>query len=145
MIGQTVSHYRILEKLGEGGMGIVYRAEDLKLDRLVALKFLPQQITVSEEDKARFLQEARAASAVMHPNVCVIHDIDETADNQLFIVMDCYEGETLKQKIERGPLEIEDATDLVIEAAQGLQKAHEKGIVHRDIKPANIVINPIVR
>jgi serine/threonine protein kinase len=138
MIGQTISHYKILEKLGEGGMGVVYKAHDTKLDRLVALKFLPQQITVSEEDKARFLQEARAASAVMHPNVCVIYDIAEH-DKQQFIVMEYVDGKTLRQIV---PVEkTQMAIDYAIQIGEALQEAHSKGIVHRDIKTDNIMVN----
>jgi serine/threonine protein kinase len=141
MIEKTIFHYKILEKLGGGGMGIVYKAQDLKLDRLVALKFLPPDLTRDEEAKERFIHEAKAASALQHNNICSIHDIDETTDGQMFMVMDCYEGETLKDRIGRGPLKIEDTLDLAIQIAGGLQEAHEKGIVHRDIKPANIHIS----
>jgi len=140
MIGQTISHYKILEKLGEGGMGVVYKAEDTKLKRTVALKFLPPELTRDEEAKKRFIHEAQAASALQHTNICTIHDIDETPDGQMFIVMDCYEGETLKEKVQRGPLKMEEALDIAIQVSEGLQEAHEKEIVHRDIKPANIVI-----
>ena len=140
MIGKTISHYKILEKLGEGGMGVVYKAEDLKLDRPVALKFLPRELTGDPEAKQRFVHEAKAASALQHNNICVVHDIDETSDGQMFISMEHLEGETLKNKIERGPLKIEDAIGIAIQVAQGLAKAHEHGIVHRDIKPANIMI-----
>ena len=140
MIGHTVSHYKILEKLGGGGMGVVYKAEDLKLRRTVALKFLPPDLTRDQEAKERFIHEAQAASALQHNNICAIHDIDETPDGQLFIVMDCYEGETLKQKIERGLLPIDQAVAIAIQVAQGLCRAHEAGIVHRDIKPANIML-----
>jgi len=140
MIGETVSHYRIVEKLGEGGMGVVYKAEDTKLKRTVALKFLPPDLTRDEEAKRRFIHEAQAASALQHNNICNIHDIDETPDGQMFIVMDLYEGETLKKKIERGSLKIEETTDLAIQIVQGLAEAHQHGIVHRDIKPANILI-----
>jgi serine/threonine protein kinase/Tfp pilus assembly protein PilF len=139
MIGQTVSHYKILEKLGGGGMGVVYKAQDTRLDRPVALKFLPPDLTRDPEAKERFIHEAKAASALQHANICTIHDIEEH-DGQLFIVMDCYEGETLKKRIDRGLLKIEEALDIAVQIAQGLQKAHEKGIVHRDIKPANILI-----
>jgi serine/threonine protein kinase len=140
MIGQTVSHYKILEKLGSGGMGVVYKAEDTKLHRTVALKFLPPELTRDEEAKHRFIHEAQAASSLQHNNVCNIHDIDETADGQIFICMDYYEGETLKEKISGGPLKIDDAINITIQISEGLQKAHEKGIIHRDIKPANIYI-----
>jgi len=140
MIGKTISHYKILEKLGGGGMGVVYKAEDTKLKRTVALKFLPPELTRDPEAKQRFVQEAQAASSLDHPNICTIHEIDETEDGQMFICMACYEGETLKKKIERGPLKLEDAVDIAIQVAQGLTKAHSQGIVHRDIKPANIFI-----
>jgi eukaryotic-like serine/threonine-protein kinase len=140
MVGQAVSHYRILEYLGGGGMGVVYKAQDLKLDRLVALKFLPPDLTRDAEAKQRFIHEAKAASAFDHPNICNVHDIGETDDGQLFIVMAYYEGETLKKRIERGPVTIEEAVNISVQVAQGLAKAHEHGIVHRDIKPANIMI-----
>ena len=140
MLGKTISHYRIIEKLGEGGMGVVYKAEDTKLKRVVALKFLPPELTSEPEAKARFIQEAQAASALDHPNICNIHEIDETAEGRLFIAMACYEGESLKAKIERGPLKLDNALDIAVQIAQGLAKAHEGKIVHRDIKPANILI-----
>ena len=140
MIGTTISHYKILEKLGGGGMGVVYKAQDLKLDRQVALKFLPPDLTRDPEAKERFVHEAKAASALDHNNICNIHEIDETPDGQLFIVMGYYEGETLKKKIERGPLKIDEATDIAIQIAQGLEEAHKHQIVHRDIKPANVLI-----
>jgi serine/threonine protein kinase/tetratricopeptide (TPR) repeat protein len=140
MIGRTISHYRIVEKLGEGGMGVVYKAEDTRLHRIVALKFLPPELTRDAAAKERFIQEAQAASALEHPNICNVHEIDETTDGQTFIAMACYEGESLKAKIERGPLGIEEALDVASQVAQGLAKAHNRGIVHRDIKPANILI-----
>jgi serine/threonine-protein kinase len=140
MIGTTIAHYEILEKLGEGGMGVVYRAEDTRLKRIVALKFLPRELTRDPEAKERFIQEAQAASSLDHPNICDIHDIGETDDGQLFIVMTCYEGETLKSRIAKGQLRIDEAVDLAIQISQGLQKAHEQGIVHRDIKSANVMI-----
>ena len=140
MIGPTISHYEILEKLGEGGMGVVYKAHDTKLDRDVALKFLPRKCTRDREAKERFVREAQAASSLDHPNICDIHDIGETDDGQLFIVMTCYEGETLKSRIGKGQLRIEEAVDLAIQMARGLQKAHGQGIVHRDIKSANVII-----
>jgi serine/threonine protein kinase len=137
MIGQTISHYKILSKLGEGGMGVVYKAEDLKLGRSVALKFLTSSI-VDDKTRQRFVHEARAASALEHPNICSIHEIDESPDGQMFIVMPCYEGESLAAKIERGPLKLDEAAEIAIQVASGLSKAHEKGIIHRDIKPGNI-------
>jgi serine/threonine protein kinase len=140
MIGKTISHYRILEKLGEGGMGVVYKAEDSKLGRTVALKFLSPDLTRDAEAKARFVQEAQAASALDHPNICNVHEIDETSDGQTFIAMACYDGESLKAKIERGPLKVEDALEITSQVAHGLAKAHGQGITHRDIKPANILI-----
>jgi TolB-like protein/Flp pilus assembly protein TadD len=140
MIGKTFSHYRILEKLGEGGMGIVYKAEDTKLKRAVALKFLPSELTRDAESKERFIQEAQAASALDHQNICNIHEIDETSEDQLFICMAYYEGETLKEKIGRGPLDAHEAIRIAMQVGQGLAKAHSHGIVHRDIKPANIIV-----
>lgn len=140
MVGKTISHYKILEKLGEGGMGVVYKAHDLKLDRDVAIKFLSASHTPTELDKTRFIHEARAASALEHQNICTIHEIDETPDGQLFLVMPCYEGTSLNEKIEKGPLSISEAIDIAIQIADGLQAANEKGIVHRDIKSSNIFI-----
>ena len=140
MIGQTVSHYRILEKLGEGGMGIVYKGQDLRLERLVALKFLPPHVSPDEEAKIRFIREAKAASAQDHPNIGTIYEIADTEDGQMFIVMAYYEGETLKQKIERGALPIKQAVDIAAQIAQGLAKAHSQQIVHRDIKPGNVLV-----
>ena len=138
MIGKTVSHYKILSKLGEGGMGVVYKAEDLKLHRFVALKFLPHSAS-DDQTRERFVHEAQSASSLEHPNICSIHEIDETPEGQMFIVMPCYEGESLATKIERGPLKLNEALDIAIQVASGLSKAHEKGIVHRDIKPGNII------
>ncbi len=140
MIGKTISHYEILEKLGEGGMGVVYKARDTKLDRTVALKFLPSHLGADETEKQRFLNEAKAASALDHSNICAIHSIEETGDGNLFIVMAHYEGMSLKERIEQGPLPLQDVVNYTIQISSGLQKAHEKGIVHRDLKPANIFI-----
>jgi serine/threonine-protein kinase len=140
MIGKTISHYKIIEKLGTGGMGIVYKAQDLKLDRFVALKFLPPHLTSSEDEKQRFIHEAKAASSLDHNNICAIHEIDETEDGQLFISMAYYEGETLDKKIKEKPLPIDEAIGIVLQIAQGLATAHEREIVHRDIKPANIML-----
>ncbi len=140
MIGKTISHYKILEKLGEGGMGVVYKAQDTNLDRYVALKFLPPYISGDEEGKKRFIYEAKTASALDHVNICTIHEIGETKDGQLFTTMGYYDGETLKQKIARGPLKIHEAVEIAIQVAQGLSRAHESDIIHRDIKPANIMI-----
>ncbi|MCZ6776598.1 MAG: protein kinase, partial [Ignavibacteria bacterium] len=140
MVGRTISHYKILEKLGEGGMGTVYKAQDLKLDRSVALKFLPSYLSQAEEEKKRFVHEAKAASALDHPNICTIHEIDQTEDGQMFIAMACYEGKTVKEKIEHGPPPLDQAIDITIQVAQGLAKAHSQGIIHRDLKPANIMV-----
>jgi len=140
MIGQKISHYEILEKLGEGGMGVVYKAHDSKLDRTVALKFLSSHISDDDMEKQRFIREARSASALDHNNICTVHSIEETDDGQIFIVMVYYEGMSLKQKIEQGLLPLKDCVNYAIQIASGLQKSHEKGIVHRDLKPANIFI-----
>src|SRR5574342_512729 len=121
-------------------MGVVYKAEDTKLQRLVAIKFLPQDLTRNAEAKQRFIQEARTASALDHHNICTIHEFDETADGQLFIVMAYYDQESLKSRIERGPLPPAEAMDIARQVAEGLKKAHSKGIVHRDIKPSNMMI-----
>jgi len=139
MIGKTISHYKIIEKLGEGGMGVVYRAEDTKLKRTVALKFLPQDLTRDADAKARFIREAQAAAALNHPNICTIHEVGEH-DGQSFIAMELVEGQSLKERIDRGPLPIDDAVTFAIQAGEGLGEAHEKGIVHRDIKPGNIML-----
>ena len=140
MIGETISHYTILERLGGGGMGVVYKAEDTRLKRFVALKFLPPELTRDAAAKERFEQEARTASALDHPNVCTIHEIDETADGQVFICMAFYDGESLKSRLARGPLSIEDTLTIAIQTAEGFNQAHEHGIVHRDIKPANVML-----
>src|SRR5438552_3296654 len=140
MIGETISHYRITEKLGAGGMGIVYKAQDLQLERFVALKFLPHDLALSESDRDRFLREARSASALDHPNIGVIHGIDKTVDGQLFIVMAYYEGQTLSQELSGGPLALRQVMDWACQIAAGLAAAHARNIVHRDIKPSNIII-----
>lgn len=140
MLEKTISHYHIKEKIGGGGMGVVYKADDTKLHRSVALKFLPASFSFDEEAKKRFIYEAQAASSIQHNNICNIHDIDETEDGQLFICMDFYNGETLKHKIQKGPLKINTAVDISIQTAQGLLKVHEQKIIHRDIKPANIFV-----
>ncbi|TFH42259.1 MAG: serine/threonine protein kinase, partial [ANME-2 cluster archaeon] len=140
MIGKTILHYKILEKLGEGGMGVVYKAEDIKLERIVALKFLPPHMLANKEAEQRFISEAKAASSLEHNNICAIHEISETEDGQLFIAMSYLEGKTLREKIDTSPLKVDEAISIAIQTAEGLKLAHEKGIVHRDIKPANIMI-----
>ena len=139
MIGKTISHFKIIEKLGEGGMGVVYKAEDSKLERDVAIKFLPRHISANSEERERFKIEAKAAAALNHPNIAHIYAIEET-DNEMFIVMELIEGMELKEKIKTGPTNIEEATNIAVQIAQGLQAAHKKGIIHRDIKSSNIMI-----
>jgi len=139
MIGTTVSHYKILEKIGEGGMGVVYKTEGTKLKRTVALKFLPLEMMRDQEAKERFIQEAQAAAALNHPNICTVYEIDE-ADGHNFIAMEYIEGHSLKEKISSGPIGIDEALDIIGQISEGLREAHANGIVHRDIKPANIML-----
>ena len=138
--GSTLGPYDIRAELGHGGMGVVYTAHDPRLKRQVAIKLLTADLTRDETAKQRFLQEAQAASALDHPNICTIFEINETPDGQLYLVMAYYEGETLKQRIEQGSLGVDDAIDIATQVGQGLAEAHGAGIVHRDIKPANLLI-----
>jgi class 3 adenylate cyclase len=140
MNGRTVSHYEIIDKLSDGGMGVVYRAHDTRLDRTVALKFLLPQFSYSDVAERRFVIEAKAAAALDHPNICTIHEIGETRDGQLFIAMPLYDGESLKAKLARGPIAPADAVEYTRQVCNGLGKAHGRGIVHRDIKPANVLV-----
>jgi len=138
--GERIGDFQILGKLGAGGMGVVYKATDLRLERTVALKFLPAELSVEENEKALLVREAKAASALDHNNIGVIHGLEETADGKLFIVMGFYDGETLAAKIRRGPLKLAETLDIAIQVARGLSEAHARHIVHRDIKPSNIII-----
>ena len=140
MIGRTISHYRIQARLGGGGMGIVYKAEDTRLQRPVALKFLPMDLTRNADAHARFIQEARAASALEHPNICTVYDIGESPEGDSFICMAYCDGVTLKRRLQGGPLPLATAVALAEQICSGLATAHEHGIVHRDIKPANVMV-----
>ena len=140
MIGKIFASFEVVEKIGGGGMGVVYKARDFQLGRFVALKFLPAELQTDQVTKARFIQEARAVSTLDHPNICTIYQVGETEDGQMYIAMGYYQGETVDMKIARGPVKIEEAVDIAAQTAAGLAKAHEGGITHRDIKPANILV-----
>ncbi|MHC4310639.1 MAG: protein kinase domain-containing protein, partial [Planctomycetota bacterium] len=140
MVGKQILHYRVLEKLAQGGVGHVYKAEDTRLQRTVALKFLSQQFSQDISARKRFMQEARAVSALEHPNICVIYDIEETEDGDVFISMPCYKGQSLRQKIDAGPLELSEAFNIIKQIGTGLAQAHKLNIIHRDIKPENIIV-----
>ena len=139
-IGRTISHYTILDRIGAGGMGVVYKALDSKLDRVVAVKFLPPHLGHDETARARFIAEAKAASALDHPNIATIFEIDEGPDIGLFIVMAYYPGESLSERIQKGPLPVPVALDFAVQIGEGLAEAHEHDIVHRDVKPGNIMV-----
>lgn len=142
MAGRRVTHYEVLERLGSGGMGVVYKARDTRLDRTVAIKFLPPELTRDPEAKARFVHEAQASSSLDHPAICTVHEIDESEDGHLFIVMAFVPGETLRQRVARRPLPLSEAIHIAEQVAEGLAHAHAQGIVHRDIKPANVIVTP---
>src|SRR5512136_3057616 len=139
MIGKTLGHYRIIEKLGAGGMGVVYRAEDKTLDRQVAIKVLPEAFTGDPERLARFAREAKLLASLNHPNIAAIHGLEE-AEGKRFLVLELVEGETLAQRLSKGPLPVEEALGVCRQIAEGLEAAHEKGVIHRDLKPANVMI-----
>ncbi len=139
MLGRTISHYRVLDKLGSGGMGVVYRAEDMRLGREVALKTLPPEVASDPQMVERLVREARSASSLNHPNICTIHEVDE-ADGHHFITMELLEGHTLRERIAEGPLASNEIVRIGIQVADALDAAHKKGIVHRDIKPANVFL-----
>src|SRR5688572_23684911 len=141
LTGREVSHFRVLEPLGSGGMGVVYRAEDLRLHRTVALKFIRPDYTIDDTATARFLREARSVAALDHPNICTVHEVGESEDGQLFLAMSYYTGETLRERLTtRGPLPPSEALDIAAQIARGLAAAHAAGIVHRDLKPANVML-----
>ena len=141
MIGKTIAHYRILEEIGQGGLGVVYKAEDTRLKRTVALKFLKLAALGSEEHKTRFTREAQAAAALSHPSICTVYEIGEY-EGKAYIAMAYIDGEVLDKRVSGGPLTLEDTLSIAIQVGEGLQEAHEQGIVHRDIKSGNIIITP---
>ena len=140
LAGRTIGPYQVLEPVGDGGMGVIYRALDTRLGRTIALKFLKPRLDADVSAAERFRLEARAAGALEHPNICTIHDIGETDDGRLYLAMPLYDGETLEQRIARGPLAVAEATDIAVQMLRGLAKAHARGIIHRDIKPANVFV-----
>ena len=142
MIGRVISHYRVMARLGKGSMGAVFQAQDLKLDRPVAIKFTSREIASNPEQRSRFVREARTASLLDHPNICTIHEFGETDEGELFIAMAYCPGENLRSRLERGPFALKEAVNVAEQVALGLAKAHSMGIVHRDIKPANIMLTP---
>src|SRR5688572_12560433 len=140
LIGRTLGQYVVISRLGAGGMGVVYQARDTRLDRLIALKFLPLDLVLDEERKLRLVREAKANAALEHPNIAAVHEIVEGPDGRMFIVMGYYEGETLKQRIQKGPLPLPEAMEIARQVASGLAHAHGRGILHRDVKPGNIML-----
>jgi len=141
MIGKTLSHYKVIEKIGQGGMGEVYRAEDTNLSREVAIKVLPEQFTKDPQRLARFEREAKLLASLNHPNIAAIHSF-EHSDDVHFLVLELVEGETLQERVAKGPLPVEEALEVCRQIAEGVEAAHEKGVIHRDLKPANIKITP---
>src|SRR5579863_1848971 len=141
LAGQVLLHYQVIDRLGEGGMGVVYRASDLKLNRTVALKFLSASQAVSRDVKQRFMREAMASSALDHPNIGTLYAVEETGDGQLFLVMAFYEGPTLAQKMARAAMDAGEAVAIALQICHGLKAAHERGVIHRDIKPGNLIFN----
>src|SRR5262249_13723555 len=140
VIGQTISHYRIQDKLGQGGMGVVYKAQDTKLERTVALKFVAPYLVSNDTLRKQLYREAKAIAALDHPNICTVFEIDES-EGAFFLAMAFVEGATVKDLIAERPMKVRDALDIAIQTAQGIRAAHEKGIVHRDLKPANLMVN----
>jgi serine/threonine protein kinase len=140
MEGRTISHYYVTDRLGTGGMGEVYKARDTQLDRLVALKFLPPELALNDHARSRLMREANAVSALDHPNICTIHGVETTSDGLLFLAMSFYDGETVKRRLARASMDVNEALEIAIQVTRGLATAHAAGIVHRDIKPANLML-----